>query len=46
MKANANGRLGGIEADACGAYGASDICFLSFFTLYILSYRGPATIAN
>ncbi len=31
MKANVNGRLGGIEAGACGAYGAYGAAFLSTF---------------
>ncbi len=37
MKAYVSGRLGGIEAGACGACGASAF-FLSFFTLYILKF--------
>ena len=44
IRAYVNGRLGGIEAGACGAYGFAfafgliGACgaFLSFFTLYIL----------
>ena len=50
MKAHVNGRLGGIEAGACGAYGPAPAApavpavldehlLLSFFTLYILFVR-------